>query len=334
MAIKDTFDKVKKSVDRFLFKDPREQGGRVPAGGNQQPQQEAYAPDPYTQGPYVPQGQFIPQSQYTQPQYTQQAQYAQQTQYSQPQYAQNPYTAQPMKTDANGSVPMPNAAAGAEIAAEPDRAAGIKPQNTDQAMYVLSARSIRDCHNAISILRTGAIVLLVMEGVTDTGDMRRFVDTLSGACFSLSATISKVSHHGSYLLVPKNVSLMLDQVVNQMNISPRARMRQQMQSQPYGAPQQSPYQNNPYPPQQSPYMNGAAYQQNAYQPQQTQTAVLPAYDPQTAFAQGGYDPRMQGNMEAGAQQPGPMVERVPVRPSAMPVFERQYGTGYVPETEE
>ena len=56
---------------------------------------------------------------------------------------------------------------------------------------IINARGMSDCRSAITLLRNGDAVLIVMENITNPGDMRRLVDTLSGACYSLTATITK-----------------------------------------------------------------------------------------------------------------------------------------------
>lgn len=85
---------------------------------------------------------------------------------------------------------------------------------------IINARSMGDCRSAITLLRNGDAVLIVMENITNPGDMRRLVDTLSGACYSLTATITKVSRYGVYLLAPQTLAVFADQTTNMMNSVP------------------------------------------------------------------------------------------------------------------
>lgn len=150
------------------------------------------------------------------------------------------------------------------------------------SIRVMNIRSIMDCRSAISLLRQGDMVLVTMESVGDTNEMRRFVDTLSGACFSLMSTITKVSRYGTYLLAPVSLSVYCDGVISQMNSAGRSRPRPQPQAQQpapvqgydynYGAqPRQGEY------PQQQPQQPAYAYQQPApVQPEQQQFYARPA----------------------------------------------------------
>ena len=82
---------------------------------------------------------------------------------------------------------------------------------------VINARGMGDCRSAITLLREGDAVLIVLENITDPAEMRRLVDTLSGACYSLTATITKVSRGGVYLLAPQEMAVYTDQITSQMN---------------------------------------------------------------------------------------------------------------------
>ena len=154
---------------------------------------------------------------------------------------------------------------------------------------VINARSMGDCRSAITLLRRGDAVLMVMEGIADPAEMRRLVDTLSGACYCLTATITKVSRYGVYLLAPQNMPVFTDQATSQMNSAPaRPRYQQQpYQQRPgFSAAPQTSYQQNPYQPQPA-YQEASGYQpQNAYQPQQafSQRQAAPEEAPQAFYA--------------------------------------------------
>ena len=161
------------------------------------------------------------------------------------------------------------------------------------AARIINARGMGDCRSAITLLRNGDTVLIVLENVSDPAEMRRLVDTLSGACYSLTATITKVSRYGVYLLAPQTMAVYADQTTNQMN----------------GAA--------PRPAQQR------GYQQAAYPPQQ-QRPAYPSYMP----PQQGFAPRTA----APAEAPQPFYSRPAPQPAAAPTFATQpAGYGYAPD---
>ncbi len=171
-----------------------------------------------------------------------------------------------------------------------------QPQASPWGICVLNLRSNAECRLAISMLRQGNALMVIMENVGDSAEMRRYVDTLSGACFSLNATITKVSRHGAYLLAPGQISVMADAVTSQMNSvqrRPQAAAQPRAQRASY-APQQSAYPSSYQTPTDE---NGFEYRAPAPEPQQ----------------QGFY-----------YRQPQPAP--------AMPAFENQRpGAGYVPD---
>ena len=137
-----------------------------------------------------------------------------------------------------------------ESAASPEAESGI-------AARVINARTVSDCYSAITQLRLGDVVVLVMDAITDPAEMRHYVDMLSGACYSLRATITKLSRHGAYLICPSRVRVFVDAATNQLNSS--ARQPQRPLQNPYGQVRgggeyagayQQPYPQQPY---QQPY---------------------------------------------------------------------------------
>ncbi|MBQ7655211.1 MAG: cell division protein SepF [Clostridia bacterium] len=170
---------------------------------------------------------------------------------------------------------------------------------------VINARGMSDCRSAITLLRNGDAVLIVMENITNPGDMRRLVDTLSGACYSLTATITKVSRYGVYLLAPSALAVFADQATNRMNAGPVRGQAQGYQPNQYAAPQQPMY-TNPLQPAQQPYG-----QQPSYSGQQQD------FTPRTAAP------------EQPAQE---FYQRPMPQDSAIPAFSnRPAGTGYAPD---
>ena len=167
---------------------------------------------------------------------------------------------------------------------------------------IINARGMSDCRSAITLLRNGDAVLIVMENITNPGDMRRLVDTLSGACYSLTATITKVSRYGVYLLAPQTMAVFADQATNQMNAGP-------------ARPQAPSFQANPAYAAQRPMTYANPVQQPAPQPQ--------AYGQPQDFTQRTAVP------EQAAQN---FYQRPLMQDSAIPSFSnRPAGVGYAPD---
>ncbi len=194
--------------------------------------------------------------------------------YMPPRTAETAEQSAPVRKEADNLVYFP----GAEENAAPEK-------ERESAVRVINARSVTDCYSAITQLRLGDMVVLVMEQVSDPAEMRHYVDMLSGACYSLRATITKLSRHGAYLICPAQCKVFVDAATNQLNTPNRPAQRQPQAmpnayaqpAAPFGQPQSAnpyaqPAQNpNPYaPPAQAagPYAppRGAdPYAQQAYQ---------------------------------------------------------------------
>ena len=117
--------------------------------------------------------------------------------------------------------------------------------------------------------------------------MRRLVDTLSGACYSLTATITKVSRSGVYLLAPQTLAVFADQATNMMNSAPvRSQPRNYQpaytgQRVSYAPPQQEAQPFRPQPPQQ-PYGGGQGFAQRMAEPEEAQQDFYQRSAPQEA----------------------------------------------------
>lgn len=194
----------------------------------QQPQQN------FQQAPFQQPQQEFRQTAYQQPQ-----QNFQQTAYQQPQqnFQQPPFQQQAPVQEDPKVVPFPNAQ---------------QPQQENApTACVINARNVSECYSAIVQLRSGNMVVVVLENITDNMEMRHYVDMLSGACYALKATITKLSRHGAYLIAPNHVRVCVDAATNQFN-SPASRMQrpqmpfqQQMPQQPQQPLQQNPYMQRP-----------------------------------------------------------------------------------------
>ena len=312
MAVSDMMNGLKKKLEKYLYgEEAMPQQGYRP--------EENYAP--------APDAAF---SQQPAPQYAQnQAAY-----YQQPAYAPQPQQGyQQMPQPVTQPQPVPQQPQRSIFGArQQEKVLNIKdyqqpsePQQQEEpeavkqqaTTRVVSARGMGDCRMAITLLRAGDAVLVTMENVKDPAEMRRLVDTLSGACYSLSASITKVSRYGVYLLAPQSMVVFADQMINQMNSAAPRQQRpayppvgannrpqpayQQLQAE-YAQPQQPAYQQEAYQPQQgyAAYQQPrqetftqrmAAPQENAgtfYTRPQQQTAQMPAFSSQSANA--GYVP--------------------------------------------
>lgn len=153
---------------------------------------------------------------------------------------------------------------------------------------VINARSMGDCRSAITLLRNGDAVVIVMENIPDPSEMRRLVDTLSGACYSLTATITKVSRAGVYLLAPQTMAVFADQATNMMNSS-SARPQSRNYQPGYGqrvsyAPPQQQAQSYRTQPLQQPYGGPQGFSQRTADPEEAQQSFYQRPAPQEAQA--------------------------------------------------
>lgn len=312
--------KVESAVNNFFYPDGE---FPQPVQGTEMPQQmDAPQVDPYVNGAYAaqmeqgaaydqqgyqPNAYQQPQSNYQQPQYQhaapqqyQQSAYQQpqqqaapQQNFQQPQQQSRPYQPQhaaPQKPQAEGNVVyFPNAQ--------------TAPQQDVPALNarVINARGVSDCYSAISQLRSGDMVILVLENIADPTEMRHYVDMLSGACYSLRATITKLSRHGAYLICPTPVKVFVDAATNQLNsISSRTAQR----------PQQPAFQSQ---------MNYQGQQPNNYQ-----------QAPQMGYQRQNEDP-YQRHVSPDANQPAYYSRGVAPDPQLSATTEKQAYNGYMPD---
>ena len=287
----------------------------------QQPAQDAYyAQQQQQQAPYQP--GYAPQQAYQQPQPAyaqgyppqQQQQYRTQAGYQQPQ--QNAGYQQPQQQPQNTGfqqqtvnqpyvpprnrraaqhsqprenvVPFPGAVGAQQPQPSQPAAAPQQEAPTEQkkpSACVINVRNFSDCRSAIGILRAGDCVVAVIDSIADQAEVRRYVDTLNGACFSLGCTMTRTSSRvGVYFLAPQGMQVLTDQTTTQMNAQSRAPQRARSAqpvfqtaytqrpaytANPYAAPQAAAYGQQP---------QYAAPQQPVFtqQPQQGFTAQEPA----------------------------------------------------------
>lgn len=327
---KDTFGKVRERLDGFLYHDEGAAPAPMPSMNEEgyAPQSEGYAPQQAAPAYAYPTASYQP---YQQPTYQQPYQAQQQPAYQQAAYQPQPYQAQqqPAYQQPQQEPPrQPVYQAPAQPQADAytrnrraDRTAQRQENNVldfpvqqvqqpdadaAQAAAIASARIINargmgDCRSAITLLRNGDTVLIVLENISEPAEMRRLVDTLSGACYSLTATITKVSRAGVYLLAPQSMAVYADQATNQMNMAPVRAAAQ---------PAQAGY-------------TGQRIQRPAYQ--------APAYQQPTVYAapQNGFSQRAAAPQEAPMT---PFYTRQPAQNAQIPPFSAQpAGYGYTPD---
>ena len=269
-------------------------------GGYQQPYQQNYQQAAYQQQPYQ-------QPVYQQPAVQRSAGWGQQPAYQQPQQTQPAAQGRVRRAQMHAQRQEENVVDFGAYqqglgrqnppAEQPAQEAAQQTASLLSAR-VINARSMGDCRSAITLLRNGDAVVIVMENISDPTEMRRLVDTLSGACYSLTATITKVSRYGVYLLAPQTLAVFADQATNMMNSAPAARA-QARNYQPsytgqrvsYAPPQREaqPAQQRPQP---QPYSGMQDFTQRAAEPEEArqnfyqrpapQAAQTPAFSAQPA----------------------------------------------------
>lgn len=337
MAFGDLLNGIKKKVEDMLYngeaepaRQPRRQNVQVPPqedmgapapemGFNQQgPQYGYYQENPGYGAPQ--QGYQMPPQQPVQPQFH--ANYQQQGyQPPQQQPQQTSRFGRFINRDADNVVNFNDYQKNPEPV--PQQPVETAPQQAPQgvATRVVCVRSMADCRRTITLLRMGDAVLVTMETVKDPAELRRLVDMLSGASYSLNASITKVSRFGVYLLAPAAMPVFTDQMINQMN-GVRPPQAQSMPQQP--RPQYQPQQPRPQ-----------------YQPgfeQQPVNAQQPAYEAQP---QNAWQPPLQNRQPDGFTQRTAAPEEdlgafyarpQQNQPVQMPAFYSQSANaGYVPD---
>lgn len=255
----------------------------------QEEQQQMYAQQAaYQQQMYGQQAAYQQQPVYQQSGYPQQGQAAYQAPMTQfAAQVEDQRTRNPQQPDPQKVVQFPGSYNGEQ--AQEAKPAGVR---------IITIRGFNDCRSAISYLRSGEILLVVMDGIQDQAEMRRYVDMMAGACFSLSASITKVSRYGSYLAAPGQISVWADPVISQMNgagrrgTAPRTAQAPNTAYRSYaGEAQQNPYQGYGYQepaPQQNPYTQNAADGTAFYARQPQPTPEQPPFEVQERGS--GYAP--------------------------------------------
>lgn len=214
-----------------------------------QPQQQVYQHSPLQQG-YQPQ-QTVDQA-YVPPRNRRAAQHAQ---------------------EAENVVPFPGVQTAQTVAAPQGMQPPVQPQAETGIAFttcIVNVSGIADCREAIGLLRTGNCIIAALDSIADQAELRRYVDTLNGACFSLGCSMTRISARvGVYLLAPATMQVYTDPRTTQMNSQSRVPQRNPRSAQ---SPFRPPYAQQgfqPYPPQQP------VYQQPVYSAQQPAQGYSP-----------------------------------------------------------
>ncbi|MDR0898214.1 MAG: cell division protein SepF [Oscillospiraceae bacterium] len=80
-----------------------------------------------------------------------------------------------------------------------------EPDPASTQVFVYYARHRGDCEEIINLLLQGRMVVLNLEALGDA-EYQRVIDLVSGASFSLRATVNPLSYH-NYLLAPAGVQV-------------------------------------------------------------------------------------------------------------------------------
>ena len=88
--------------------------------------------------------------------------------------------------------------------------------------YVVNVFNITSCRQAMSCLRKGQCTLIVMDQLIDKAEIRRYVDMLTGACYALNGTMTRLSAKiGFYIMAPSGMTVYTDSVTSNANAQPR-----------------------------------------------------------------------------------------------------------------
>ena len=261
----------------------------------QQPQQQAYQQPAYQQFAYqrAPYQQPAPYQDYAQQPVSQQwqspayhdpeAAYA--VQPISPQHAQLQMSQPQEQPGRNRRVAQhnQNPQSGDNLVQFPG-AQQTEPETARMDAYVVNITNVTGCRQAMTCLRKGQCTLVVMDQLIDKAEVRRYVDMLSGACFALGGTMTRLSQKvGFYILAPSGMMVYTDPITASANAPARPPQQAFSQGQPYQQPmyqqmtppaysaQQSPY----APPQQAPGYQAQPAAANPYAP--PMNAAQPEY---------------------------------------------------------
>lgn len=84
--------------------------------------------------------------------------------------------------------------------------------------YVINVYNLNSCRQAMSCLRRGQCTLIVMDQLFDKAEIRRYVDMLTGACYALNGTMTRLSAKiGFYIMAPAGMTVYTDPTTSNAN---------------------------------------------------------------------------------------------------------------------
>ena len=174
---------------------------------------------------------------------------------------------------------------------------GVMPNAASEPLpmdaYVINVFNIQACRQAMACLRKGQCTLIVMDQLTDRNETRRFVDMLTGACYALGGTMTRLSTKiGFYLMAPQSMTVYTDAVTSGAN-----NPRQQVQTPPLRA-------QSDFTPQSTPEIEAMNF--NQQQPQRMPRQPAPLQQQQNAAwqpQQAGYQPPVNEWRQPMYEQP-------------------------------
>lgn len=84
--------------------------------------------------------------------------------------------------------------------------------------YVINVFNLNSCRQAMSCLRRGQCTLIVMDQLFDKAEIRRYVDMLTGACYALNGTMTRLSSKiGFYIMAPAGMTVYTDPTTSNAN---------------------------------------------------------------------------------------------------------------------
>lgn len=247
MALRDTLfrmrDSVSQMTQRFLHGDNQGYGpqgyGQQPDGGYD-PNQAAYGQEsaPYA-SPYenAYQQQAYQQAGYQQQTYQQAAYQQQAQQQAAPQQAQQqPYQAYPQEDYASqGEYQSPYAGSFYQQTQPQQRQSRAAAHSAEKVVpfpgmvsdragnayaheaQIVQLRDRDECRAIIEHLKNNCTVALNMDNIASDTEKQRCVDMLSGAAYTLSCNICRISTRGVYLITPAAVRVTQDDATRRLN---------------------------------------------------------------------------------------------------------------------
>lgn len=88
--------------------------------------------------------------------------------------------------------------------------------------YVINVFNIMTCRQAMSCLRKGHCTLIVIDQLIEKSEIRRYVDMLTGACYALNGTMTRLSARiGFYIMAPNGMTVYTDPTTSSANAQSR-----------------------------------------------------------------------------------------------------------------